>query len=127
MKSRLKIVFLFFFIDKWRLQFDFKNKQTNKQTNKQIKKHTNKSKEKQNKNNYICKSKKILITKKHKNDTHTKSFACDIYIFPKTRGNTNKQWTHLNVLEFIKNLISFLFAKWDMIQRGKWFILVFMR
>ena len=29
------------------------------------------------------------------NYTKTPSFACDNYIFPKTRRNKNKQWTHL--------------------------------
>ena len=31
--------------------------------------------------------------------THTQYFACDVYIFPKTRGNKNKQWTHLCALK----------------------------
>ena len=26
--------------------------------------------------------------------TKRPNFACDNYIFPKTRGNKNKQWTH---------------------------------
>ena len=26
-------------------------------------------------------------------------FTCDIYIFPKTNGNKNRQWTHLGVLK----------------------------
>ena len=26
------------------------------------------------------------------------NFACDIYIFPKTRGNKNKHWNHLGAL-----------------------------
>ena len=40
--------------------------------------------------------------------THTKkkkkknNFACDNYIFPKTRGNKNKQWTHLPPLKALK-------------------------
>ena len=29
-----------------------------------------------------------------KKKTITINFACDNYIFPKTRGNKNKQWTH---------------------------------
>ena len=34
--------------------------------------------------------------------THTKQskFACDNYIFPKTRGNKNKQWTHSTPLKY---------------------------
>ena len=28
------------------------------------------------------------------NYTKRPNFACDNYIFPKTRGNKNKQWTH---------------------------------
>ena len=28
------------------------------------------------------------------NYTKRPSFACDNYIFPKTRGNKNKHWTH---------------------------------
>ena len=27
------------------------------------------------------------------------NFACDNYIFPKTRGNQNKQWTHSTSLK----------------------------
>ena len=34
------------------------------------------------------------------------NFACDIYIFLKTRANKNKQWTHLGAL----NLIFLYFA-----------------
>ena len=30
--------------------------------------------------------------------TKRHNFACDIYIFSKTRGNKNKQWTHLGAL-----------------------------
>ena len=29
------------------------------------------------------------------NYTKKTQFACDNYIFPQTRGNKNKQWTHL--------------------------------
>ena len=32
------------------------------------------------------------------NYTKRHNFVCDIYIFPKTRGNKNKQWTHLGAL-----------------------------
>ena len=28
------------------------------------------------------------------------NFACDYYIFPKTRANKNKQWTHLGALNW---------------------------
>ena len=35
------------------------------------------------------------LSELHKKD----NFACDIYIFPKTRGNENKHWTHLGALK----------------------------
>ena len=35
------------------------------------------------------------LSKLHKKRLH---FACDNYIFPKTRGNKNKQWTHYSRL-----------------------------
>ena len=31
---------------------------------------------------------------KYLNYTKKPNFACDNYIFPKTKGNKNKQWTH---------------------------------
>ena len=31
---------------------------------------------------------------KYLNYTKRHNFACDNYIFPKTMGNKNKQWTH---------------------------------
>ena len=34
----------------------------------------------------------LSYIKRHNN------FACNIYIFPKTRENKNKQWTHLGAL-----------------------------
>ena len=46
------------------------------------------------------KRKQITISEvnylKNKKQTKKKrpNFACDKYIFPKTRGNKNKQWTH---------------------------------
>ena len=39
-------------------------------------------------NNYVFLKQIIWTTQKRPN------FACDNYIFPKTRGNKNKQWTH---------------------------------
>ena len=33
------------------------------------------------------------------NYTKSCNFACDNYIFPKTRANQNKQWTHLSALK----------------------------
>ena len=35
---------------------------------------------------------------KYLNYTKRHNFACDIYIFPKTRGNKNKLWTHYSDL-----------------------------
>ena len=35
------------------------------------------------------------------NYTKRPNFACGIYIFPKTRGNKNKPWTHSTPLKFI--------------------------
>ena len=37
------------------------------------------------------------------NKLHKKrqNFACDNYIFPKTRGNKNKQWTHSTLVKFL--------------------------
>ena len=29
------------------------------------------------------------------------NFACDNYIFPKTRANKSKQWTHLGALNYL--------------------------
>ena len=40
-------------------------------------------------NNYIFQKKIISTTQKRHN------FACENYIFPKTRANKNKQWAHL--------------------------------
>ena len=31
--------------------------------------------------------------------------ACDIYIFPKTRGNQSKQWTHLGALNTSQQIV----------------------
>ena len=36
---------------------------------------------------------------KYLNYTKKRNFACDNYIFPKTRGNKNKQWTHSTPLK----------------------------
>ena len=33
------------------------------------------------------------------NYTQRPNFACDNYVFPKTRGNKNKQWTHSTPLK----------------------------
>ena len=42
--------------------------------------------------------------------THKNNFACENYIFPKTRGNKNKQWTHSTPLEcFLIYLFCFVF------------------
>ena len=60
------------------LKFDFKNKKTNKNNKKK------KQKKKQlrfSEVNYL-------------NYTKISNFACNNYIFPKTRGNKNKQCTH---------------------------------
>ena len=43
--------------------------------------------------NYNFQKKIIQTTQKRHN------FACDNYIFPKTRANKNKQWTHLGALK----------------------------
>ena len=46
---------------------------------------------------YFQKRKQLRFSKSHYlNYTKKKktNFACDNYIFPKTRGNKNKQWTH---------------------------------
>ena len=63
------------------LKFDFKNKKTitffrRKLSKLNKRKQTNKKTNKQ-----------------------TNNLACDINIFPKTRGNKNKQWTHLFALK----------------------------
>ena len=43
-------------------------------------------------NNYIF-QKKIIYTTQNRHN-----FACDNYIFPKTRANKSKQWTHYSIL-----------------------------
>ena len=58
-------------------------KKTNKQTKTKTKTKTNTKQTKQNK------------TKKH----HTRNFACYNYIFPETRANKSKQWTHYCALK----------------------------
>ena len=50
------------------------------------------------------------------NYTKRHNFACDNYIFPKTRANRNKQWTHLgalkvDLLEPLQFVITFNFHK----------------
>ena len=41
----------------------------------------------------------LKCTKRH-------NFACDIYIFPKRKGHTNKQWTHLGALKELDKQIG---------------------
>ena len=35
------------------------------------------------------------------NYTKRHNFACDNYIFPKTRANKNKEWTRLSALDML--------------------------
>ena len=37
------------------------------------------------------------------NYTKKTQFACEFYIFPKTRRNKNNQWTHLGALKKFQN------------------------
>ena len=41
------------------------------------------------------------------NYTKRPNFACDNYIFPKTRGNKNKKWTHSTPLNGLIQLTMF--------------------
>ena len=66
------------------LKFDFKKK-----------------KKKEKENIYIFQEKIIQITQKRHN------FARDNYIFPKTRANNKKQWTHYSALKRIE--LDFVF------------------
>ena len=42
----------------------------------------------------------------HETTQKTPNFACDNYIFPKTRGNKNKQWTHSTPVKQIQLKIN---------------------
>ena len=48
----------------------------------------------QKENNYILQKKLIYTTQKGHN------FACDNYIFAKTRANKNKQWAYYSALKW---------------------------
>ena len=39
------------------------------------------------------------------NYTKRPNFACDNYIFPKTKGNKNKQWTHSTPLNLSTEIL----------------------
>ena len=45
------------------------------------------------------KRKQLRFSEVNLNYTKRHNFACDNYIFPKTRGNKNKQWTHSTPLK----------------------------
>ena len=45
---------------------------------------------------------------KYLNYTKRPNFACDNYIFPKTRGNKNRQWTHSTPLNCTSMVITFI-------------------
>ena len=47
------------------------------------------------------KRKQLRFSKSKLSKLHKKpNFACDNYIFPKTRGNKNKQWTYSTPVNF---------------------------
>ena len=49
--------------------------------------------------------------------THKKlNFACDNYIFPKTRGNKNKKWTHSTLLKLFCRGSVIFYSKWHVKQ-----------